>query len=1000
MKHFSFLLKPVAALLLFLPVNQEAKAQVVGGNHFLQGNYIEVGIAPNGSFGSTVGAPIGYHPRVTTPTPGAQLGFVADAAKDGWSVGTPNYHGDFFLPGTPQEGWGISSGFSESQAYRQSGGMTYTGPLFGANIGIDDSPTESIATWQGMFMSTLQVTQQTRIIKTKTYFTVRVVMKNTGTTTMSDIYYARTVDPDNDVSLTGSFTTINKIEYTIPNPGNKVLVRAIDPTYVEGYLGLGTMDCRAKPFIHKSGLTPSHPYKTMYDAPPSSSYYFTQGDTYTNDVGYSIVYKIGNILPGDSAIITYAYILNQADMEEALLQTLPTWTASGSSYDKQDTLVLSSCSLPVTIPLTIENGNQYLWTWSATGAILSEDTGTNITAIITGPAVITAIGAGVCGNDTFTLHVVSPSTTPMPAVVSPITYCQGDPAVPLQATGTALLWYTSATTMISSPTAPTPPTSTAGTFTWYVSQNLAGCESPRAPIQVTVHPTKTTSLDATICNGETYTYNGTVYSASGSYVHHYLTDKGCDSSVILNLVVKPTYNHTIYTTTCNGASYNFAGVAYSTSGAYAHNFYSNLGCDSVVTLVLTAINIPPSSFNDTICQGETYTWAGGVHTTTGSYLYTFTSPTGCDSVVTLNLTVNPTYERTVYASICEGKQYTFAGQQYGSSGQYPVALTTIRGCDSLLTLYLSVTPAPVTSRKDTICEGASFEIGSSVLTETGYYQVRLKTPGGCDSIVNVNLYVWPNPDQQFRLPSDGCINELQEIKMVRTNVNQGEQFNWNFDGGSVKYGTGGGPFGIIWQETGWQYVTLERPNNFGCPTNPVRDSIYIHPLPIAKILATDPQYCAWDTVLLTAQLQQGYQYQWEPAGILTEDPTGNTANMRVQGNRWYHVTVKDGFCQNSDSLFIPTENCCTLELPTAFTPNGDGKNDVFRPVAKGNQEIAIFRVVNRWGQVIYESHSQHKGWDGTLNGVPQDIGNYMYFLRYKCADGQYYEKQGDVTLLR
>lgn len=86
---------------------QKSKAQLISSEVFLQGDYVEVGIAKNGAFGTDNAAPSGYHPRYAG---GTQLGFVADIGKDGWSAGTPNYVGDYFLPGSPQEGWDMQVG--------------------------------------------------------------------------------------------------------------------------------------------------------------------------------------------------------------------------------------------------------------------------------------------------------------------------------------------------------------------------------------------------------------------------------------------------------------------------------------------------------------------------------------------------------------------------------------------------------------------------------------------------------------------------------------------------------------------------------------------------------------------------------------------------------------------------------------------------------------------------------------------------------------------------
>ncbi|GAB3537893.1 hypothetical protein GCM10027443_31690 [Pontibacter brevis] len=80
-----------------------ADAQQVGGEAFLKGQYLEVGIAECGSFGTAGSAPAGYHPNMS----GNRLGFVADADQNGWDIGTPPYNGEYFLPGSPEEGWGV-----------------------------------------------------------------------------------------------------------------------------------------------------------------------------------------------------------------------------------------------------------------------------------------------------------------------------------------------------------------------------------------------------------------------------------------------------------------------------------------------------------------------------------------------------------------------------------------------------------------------------------------------------------------------------------------------------------------------------------------------------------------------------------------------------------------------------------------------------------------------------------------------------------------------------
>jgi gliding motility-associated-like protein len=91
-------------------------------------------------------------------------------------------------------------------------------------------------------------------------------------------------------------------------------------------------------------------------------------------------------------------------------------------------------------------------------------------------------------------------------------------------------------------------------------------------------------------------------------------------------------------------------------------------------------------------------------------------------------------------------------------------------------------------------------------------------------------------------------------------------------------------------------------------------------------------------------------------------------------------------------------------FPTAFAPEGNIiKNRTFKPITVGYNKINTLRVVNRWGQTVYEtremSHGETSGWDGNYNGVKQEMGVYYWYISYKC-EGKNVEDHGEVTLLR
>ena len=131
----------------------------------------------------------------------------------------------------------------------------------------------------------------------------------------------------------------------------------------------------------------------------------------------------------------------------------------------------------------------------------------------------------------------------------------------------------------------------------------------------------------------------------------------------------------------------------------------------------------------------------------------------------------------------------------------------------------------------------------------------------------------------------------------------------------------------------------------------------------------------------------------------------SNTNSYVTGlpNGVYTVKVKDhNNCEDSATATILYDDCCTPYLPNAFSPNGDGKNDVYRMVYKGDIRIIEFSIYNRYGERVFTTEYDERGWDGTLKGEPCDIGSYFYYIRLLCGNrhNKILEFKGDVTLVK
>jgi hypothetical protein len=240
--------------------------------------------------------------------------------------------------------------------------------------------------------------------------------------------------------------------------------------------------------------------------------------------------------------------------------------------------------------------------------------------------------------------------------------------------------------------------------------------------------TNETSLAVEICNGESY--GG--YTMPGDYTDVFQLSNGCDSVRYLTLNVLEDFETIINSDICSGESYE----GYNTTGVYIDQFIANNGCDSIRTLNLNvASTILSEQFID-ICNGASHEG----YNITGIYLDTFQSASACDSVRILDLTVLPEITSQIAASICSGETFQLGNQSFNEDGIYNVLFQSVMGCDSTVTLNLTVNPIFETILFDSLCVGESYFINNTTYTQSGTYNIDLLSTDGCDSLVQANLY--------------------------------------------------------------------------------------------------------------------------------------------------------------------------------------------------------------------------------------------------------------------
>jgi len=297
---------------------------------------------------------------------------------------------------------------------------------------------------------------------------------------------------------------------------------------------------------------------------------------------------------------------------------------------------------------------------------------------------------------------------------------------------------------------------------------------------LTVRPNSSSSMDASICNGQSYTFGSQTLITGGTYTNTLTAANGCDSVVTLNLTVRPNSSSSMDASICNGQSYTFGSQTLITGGIYTNTITAANGCDSVVTLNLTVLPNSSSSMNASICEGQSYTFGSQTLTTGGTYTNTVTAANGCDSVVTLNLTILTPVNTTLTAdtSICLGSSITLeanGGANYlWSTGEttpviavtptatttYSVTITGVNGCSKTRSVVVAIfnsSPVNIAGNSlQSVCSGSSIQLNATGSTTyfwspiSGLDNPNIPNPIASPSITTTYTVIGISPD--------GCIS--------------------------------------------------------------------------------------------------------------------------------------------------------------------------------------------------------------------------------------------------
>ena len=269
-------------------------------------------------------------------------------------------------------------------------------------------------------------------------------------------------------------------------------------------------------------------------------------------------------------------------------------------------------------------------------------------------------------------------------------------------------------------------------LTWDICDSLT-------TLQLTALRKDTTYLYDTICSGIGYVWNGTNRTMSGVYRDTILNNVNCDSFLVLNLHIKRTDTIHLYDTSCANLPKTFNSQNLTLVGVYRDTLKNIAGCDSYIFYHFIPKPIYETPLSRSICTSDSSLFGGKYYKLAGVYFDTLKTIRNCDSVLKLSLTVNPLDTNKQAQSICRGKSYNFYSQVLTSAGTYSHKFNNRNGCDSTILLTLSVIDSSTYSFSRMMCSGQSFPFNNQNLTQAGVYRDTFINHIGCDSFVTLNL---------------------------------------------------------------------------------------------------------------------------------------------------------------------------------------------------------------------------------------------------------------------
>ncbi len=632
-------------------------------------------------------------------------------------------------------------------------------------------------------------------------------------------------------------------------------------------------------------------------------------------------------------------------------------------------------------PITFcQGGNVTLSSNYPVGNLWSNgETASSITVSSSGDYSLTVTATGGCSGSS-AITTVTVNTLPAPTITAggPTSFCQGGSVTLSSNFNNGNLWSNNLNTSSINVT-------TSGAYSLTVT-DANGCTGSAGPTNVTVNalpaaPTITAGGSTTICSGSSITLSSS-YNSGNQWSNNQNTN---------SITISTAGNYTVTYTDANGCT----AVSLPTTVIVNQTPTSNFILPASICIVDNATvtyqgNAPATAtYNWDFGGGNIVSGAGqGPYSIsfpgTGTYSVSLTvTDNNCTSTITSqNITVNPTPNALFTASslsVCEGQSLVF---NYTGNAPSTANYAWQAGTGSITT---GGGQGPVTIQFDQ--PGNTF-VGLTV------------TQGSCISeLYEVQIQV-------NSLPSPTIVNDFNtacdSLTVSFTTPTDAVTYNWNLGNGTTANSQSISTTFL----SGTYDVSLSLTDANGCFNSfTAVGLINVYPTPVAAFITTPKITDTFDielgSITFNNMSVSATTYNWDFGDGFTSSILSPAHTYTMPG--FYTVQlIASNFLACSDTAYLGPfwiAPAATTFIPNLFTPNNDGRNDVFRIYSTRIMEMQLV-IFDRIGEKLFETNIIDNGWDGTFRGKVMNTGVYVYYCKVKYDTGRYEELFGDVTLIR